>query len=148
MAQDQIDTLNSLLQTTIDSVNGYENSAKELNSQKLQQVFRQRADDRQQVVQQLRDEVRKLGGDPADSGSAMGQMHHVWENLKGAVTGQDEEATINQTEAAEDYLKEQYEQALDKLSGEPRQVVEQCYQQVRKGHDQMSELKHGLEANS
>lgn len=146
MAHDQTDTLNSLLKTTIDSINGYENSAKELSSGQLQEIFRQRANDRQEVVQRLREEVRRLGGDPATSGSAMGEMHHVWEDLKGAVTGHDDKAIINQTENAEDYLKKQYEDALDKLSGDSRQVVEQCYQQVRQGHDQISELKHGMEA--
>lgn len=147
MADDQIDTLNSLLRTTIDSVKGYENSAQELDSGRLQQLFRERADERQDVVQSLRDEVRRLGGDPADSGSAMGSMHHVWEDLKGAVTGHDDEATIKQTEAAEDYLKGQYEDALENLSGDSRQVVEQCYQKVRQGHDQISALKHGMDAD-
>ena len=148
MADDQIDTLNSLLQTTIDSVKGYENSAQELDSGRLQQLFRERADERQEVVQSLRDEVRRLGGDPEESGSAMGSMHHVWEDLKGAITGKDDEATIKQTEAAEDYLKGQYEDAIENLSGESRQVVEQCYQKVRQGHDQISALKHGMDANS
>ena len=148
MADDQIDTLNSLLRTTIDSVDGYENSAQELDSNRLREIFRQNASDRQEVVQKLRDEIRRLGGDPADSGSAMGSMHHVWEDLKGAVTGRDEEATIKQTESAEDYLKSQYEDAIDDLTGESRQVVEQCYQTVRQGHDQISALKHGMEAQS
>ena len=148
MADDQIDTLNSLLRTTIDSVDGYENSAQELDSNRLREIFRQNASDRQEVVQKLRDEIRRLGGDPADSGSAMGSMHHVWEDLKGAVTGRDEEATIKQTESAEDYLKSQYEDAIDNLTGESRQVVEQCYQTVRQGHDQISALKHGMEAQS
>jgi uncharacterized protein (TIGR02284 family) len=148
MADDQIDTLNSLLKTTIDSVDGYENSAKELSSGRIQEIFRQRANDRQQVVQQLREEVRRLGGEPEDSGSAMGQAHHVWEDLKGAVTGHDDEAIVKQTETAEDYLKEKYEDALNDLTGDCRQVVERCYQQVRQGHDQISELKHGMEAQS
>ena len=144
MANDQIDALNSLLKTTIDSVNGFENSGKELKSERLREIFRNRADQRQQVVQQLREEVRRLGGDPADSGSMMGKAHHVWEDLKSAITGQDEKAIINQTEAAEDYLKAEYEKALNDVEGESRQVVERCYQQVREGHDQISQLKHGM----
>ena len=148
MAGEPIDTLNSLLKTTIDSVNGYENSAQELKSERLRQIFRERADQRQDVVQELREEVRRLGGDPAESGSMMGKMHHVWEDLKGAVTNKDEEATINQTEAAEDYLKNEYEQALNALDGEPREVVERCYQKVREGHDQISQLKHGMQMDN
>ncbi len=146
MADDQIDTLNSLLKTTIDSVNGYDNSAKELDSNRLQQIFQERASERRNVADRLRQEISRMGGEPADSGSMMGQAHHVWEDLKGAVTGHDNQAIVNQTESAEDYLKEQYEDALGKLSGDPRQVVEQCYQQVRQGHDQMSQLKHSMEA--
>lgn len=145
---DQIDTLNSLTRTTIDSIKGYENSAQELTSDRLKVIFRERADDRQQVVQQLRDEVRRLGGDPADSGSAMGQAHHVWEDLKGAVSGHDDKAVVDQVESAEDYLKGQFQDALNDLSGESRQVVEQCYQQVLRGHDQISDLKHGMETTS
>jgi uncharacterized protein (TIGR02284 family) len=146
MANDQIDTLNSLLSTTIDSVNGYRNSADELDSEQLRQVFRDNASERERVVERLREEVRSMGGEPADDGSMMGKMHHVWEDLKGAISGHDEKAVINQTESAEDYLKSQYEQALDKLTGDSRQVVEQCYQQVRRGHDEISRMKHAMEA--
>jgi hypothetical protein len=35
-----------------------------------------------------------------------------------------------------------------KLSGESRTAVERCYQSIRAGHDQMSQLKHGMEASS
>jgi uncharacterized protein (TIGR02284 family) len=146
MADDQIDTLNSLLKTTIDSVEGYRNSAESLDSERLRDVFRDNASERERVVERLREEVRRMGGEPADSGSAMGQMHHVWEDLKGAISGHDEQAVINQTEGAEDYLKGQFEDALDKLTGDPRQVVEQCYQQVRQGHDEISRMKHAMEA--
>lgn len=146
MADDQIDTLNSLLQTTIDSIDGYENSAKELTSDRLQQIFRENANERQQVAQRLREEIRRLGGEPETSGSAMGKAHHVWEDLKGAISGHDDKAVVKQTEAAEDYLKEQFEDAIEELTGDARSLVEQCYQKVRRGHDQISQLKHAMEA--
>ena len=144
----QSGTLNDLLQTTIDSINGYEDSAKNVESPRLQQIFRERADERQQVVQNLREEVRRLGGDPAESGSFMGKTHQRWEDLKAAVTGRDEKAIINEVERGEDYLKDKFETALnsDTLTGEARAAVEQAYQSVRSGHDQISQLKHGMEA--
>lgn len=146
MADDQIDILNSLLKTTFDSIKGYENSAKELESGDLQQLFHQGASERREVLDRLAQGIRRLGGEPADSGTTMGEMHHVWEDLKGAVTGHDDEAIVKQTETAEDYLKEKYEKALDSLDGESRQVVEQCYQQVRQGHDRISRMKHQMES--
>ena len=144
----EISTLNTLIATTIDSVTGYENSAKDIDNQRFAEIFRRRADERQRVVEQLRGEVRRLGGDPEESGSFLGKTHQRFEDLKAAITGKDEQAIINEVERGEDYLKEKFETALNggTLSGESRAVVERADQSVRKGHDQVSSLKHGLEA--
>jgi len=145
-----ISTLNTLIATTIDSITGYEDSAQNIDNERFREIFRQRADERQQVVESLRAEVRRLGGNPEDDGSFLGKAHQRFEDLKAAVTGRDEKAIINEVERGEDYLKDKFETALDSdaLSGDSRAVVERCYQSVRSGHDQMSQLKHGMESPS
>jgi uncharacterized protein (TIGR02284 family) len=147
---EEISALNTLIATTIDSITGYENSAKDVDSERFRELFRQRADERQRVVEELRSEVRRLGGNPEDDGSFMGKTHQRFEDLKSAITGGDDKAIINEVERGEDYLKEKFETALnsDALSGDSRAVVERCYQSVRSGHDQMSQLKHGMEASA
>ena len=146
----EITTLNTLIATTIDSVTGYEESAQNIDNERFREIFRQRADERQKVVEELRGEVRRLGGEPEDSGSFLGKAHQRFEDLKAAITGRDEKAIINEVERGEDYLKAKFETALNdgNLSGETRAAVERCYQSVRAGHDQMSQLKHGMEASS
>ena len=99
-----ISTLNTLIATTIDSITGYEDSAKNIDDQRLREVFRSRADERQRVVEELRSEVRRLGGDPEDGGSFLGKTHQRFEDLKAAVTGRGEKAIINEVERGEDYL--------------------------------------------
>ena len=145
----EISTLNTLIATTIDSVTGYEDSAKNIDNERFREIFRQRANERQEVVENLRAEVRRLGGNPEDDGSFMGKAHQRFEDLKAAVTGRDEKAIINEVERGEDYLKGKFEAALNDgdLSGESRSVVQSCYQSVREGHDQMSSLKHGMETS-
>ena len=147
---EEITTLNTLIATTIDSVTGYENSAKDVENDRFAQIFRERASERQQVVEQLRSEVRRLGGNPEDDGSFMGKTHQRFEDLKAAITGRDEKSIVNEVERGEDYIKGKFETALnsDTLSGESRAVVEQCYQSIRSGHDQMSQLKHGMESDA
>lgn len=147
---DTISTLNSLISTTIDSITGYENSAEDIHDQRLGEIFRQRANERQQVVQELRAEVRRLGGEPEEGGSFMGKAHQRFEDLKAAVTGRDEKAIINEVERGEDYLREKWQAALQSgdLKGESHDLVERCYQSVKSGHDQMSQLKHGMETGS
>jgi uncharacterized protein (TIGR02284 family) len=145
---DEISTLNTLIATTIDSVTGYENSAEEIENSRFREIFRERANERQRVVSELQGEVRRLGGQPEEGGSFLGKAHQRFEDLKSAITGGDDQAIINEVERGEDYLKEKFETALKAgtLSGESRSVVESCYQSVRSGHDQVSQLKHGMES--
>ena len=147
---EEITALNTLTATTIDSVNGYRESAKNIDNAQLQTIFTQRASEREQVVQDLRGEVSRLGGNPEDDGSFLGKTHQLFEGLKAAVTGRDEQAIINEVERGEDYIKDKYEAALksDAFSGETRAAVEKAFQSVRAGHDQISQMKHNMEATS
>src|SRR3982750_1890950 len=146
----EISTLNTLIATLIDSITGYEDAAANSEAGRFPQLFRERASERQQVVEDLRAEVRRLGGNPEDDGSFMGKTHQRFLDLKSAITGRDDQAIINEVERGEDYLKEKLETALSSgdLSGDSRAVGERCYQSVRSGHDQVSQLKHGMEADT
>jgi len=145
-----ISTLNTLIATTIDSITGYEDSAQNIDNERLREIFRQRASEPQEVVQDLRTEVRRLGGDPEDDGSFLGKAHQRFEDLKAAITGRDEKAIINEVERGEDYLKEKWQAALQSgtLHGETHDLVERLYQSIKSGHEQISQLKHGLETPS
>ncbi|MFC7536765.1 PA2169 family four-helix-bundle protein [Sphingomonas sp. GCM10030256] len=148
MAGDGTATLNTLTATLIDSVNGYSDAAEDAQLGRFQQIFRQRADERSKLAEELRAEVRRLGGNPEDDGSFLGAAHQRFMDLKSAITGRDDKAIINEVERGEDYLKEKFETALNNVDLQPesRSVVERVYQSVRQGHDQIRDLKHGMEA--
>ena len=146
----EISTLNTLIATTIDSINGYEDAAGHSEAGRFQQMFRDRANERQRVVEDLRSEVRRLGGEPETGGSFLGKTHQGWLDLKAAITGRDEKSITNEVERGEDYLKEKWQAALQSgdLRGPTHDLVERCYQSIKAGHDQMSNLKHGMETSS
>ena len=143
-----VTVLNTLIATTIDSINGYEQSARETESGRFSTIFNERATERRQIVGELQAEVRRMGGEPKDDGSTLGGAHQAFLNLKAAMTGRDDQAVINEVERGEDYLKEKYETALkdDELSSQARAVIQRCYDSVRRGHDQMRDLKHSMQA--
>jgi uncharacterized protein (TIGR02284 family) len=147
---EQVGTLETLTTTLIDSVNGFNEAAKDTDNPRFEQLFRQHAQERSQAAETLQSEIRRLGGDPPTDGSFMGKTHQTWLDLKAAVGARNDERIIKSVEAGEDYLKEKFESALnsDDLTGEPRQAVERAYQSVRLGHDRMSALKHQVEAQS
>ena len=145
---DQTTILKTLTSTLNDSINGYREAAELAEGSQFQQIFRDNASERERVAGELAGEVRRLGGTPDEDGTVLGKTHQAFLDLKAAVTGRDDKAIINEVERGEDYLKEKFEAALDdeNLTFDSRQIVERAYQSVRKGHDQISQLKHGLEA--
>src|SRR5881392_4255564 len=132
-----ISTLNTLIATTIDSVTGYEDSAENIDNERFREIFRQRANERQEIVEQLRAEVRRLGGDPENDGSFLGKAHQRFEDLKAAIAGRDEKSIINEVERGEDYLKEKWQTALQSgdVKGQSHDLVERLYQSIKSGHD-------------
>ena len=143
-----IRTLNGLIATTLDSVDGYTEAAKDAQNGRYVQLFTARAGERRQVVTALQAEVSRLGGNPEDDGTVLAGAPRVFLDLKAAVTGQDDKAVVDEVERGEDHIKAKYEDALkgNDLSPETRAAIERAYGSVRAGHDEMRDLKHSLEA--
>ena len=143
-----IRTLNGLIATTIDSVDGYRSSAEAVDSPRYGELFTARASERSSVAEQLRAEVRRLGGNPEDDGTLLAGGHRAFLNLKAAVTTRDDAAVVAEVERGEDHIKAKYESALqdESLSPDCRSLVQMAYGSVKSGHDQMRDLKHNLDA--
>ena len=138
--------LNTLTATLIDSVEGYQKAASDTTNQRYAEMFNARAQERQQAVTKLQAASARLGGNPEDDGSTAAALHRGWINLKEAVVGRDDEAIVKEVERGEDYLKNKFETALRNtdLPAEARSAVEEAWQSVRAGHDEMSQLKHAI----
>lgn len=66
-----IDVLNDLIATTLDSANGYSEAADHAKSHTIADLFKQWAAERRRVVADLRVAVRDLGGQPEDDGTVL-----------------------------------------------------------------------------
>jgi uncharacterized protein (TIGR02284 family) len=143
-----ISTLNSLIATTLDSVDGYSEAAKDSENSRFTSLFTTRAGERRQVANRLQQQVRSLGGKPEDDGTALAGAHRVFLNLKSVLTGKDDKAIINEVEAGEDHIKAKFEDAIAdrELSASARAAIEEAYVSVREGHDEMRDLKHSMQA--
>ena len=142
-----ISTLNSLIATTIDSVDGYSEAVKDSKSARFGSLFTRRASERREIASRLQQEVNRLGGKAEDDGTVLAGAHRMFLNLKSAVTGQDDKAIINEVEAGEDHIKAKFEDAIAdrELSPQVRQLIETCYVSVKAGHDEMRDIKHSME---
>ena len=141
-----ISTLNGLIKTTLDSVKGFRDAAKDAESTQFSSMFADFARERSEAATALQAEVSRLGGDPEDDSSFLAAAHRTFMDLKQAVTGKDDKAVVQEVERGEDYLKGKFQEALSNADLDPtsRGVVERAYQSVQAGHDRVSALKHSM----
>lgn len=134
--------LQSLTQTAVDSVKGYENAAQVAKSPGLKQTLTQAASRRQQVVEQLNQEIVRLGGQAQTGGSAMGGAHRIWTQISDAFGSGDEQAA-ERVEEGEEYIAEQFRGVLDDgdLSPQTREVVRRAYDDIQQGERLAKQLE-------
>ena len=71
--------LNGLIETTLDSADGYREAARETDNANYRTLFEQRSFERQQVAGDLQNTVRSLGAEPEDDGSILAKAHNKME---------------------------------------------------------------------
>ncbi|NID04292.1 PA2169 family four-helix-bundle protein [Luteibacter jiangsuensis] len=145
-----IKVLNTLIETTIDSAEGYGEAAKDAENTRYAAAFQQRAAERRQVAQRLQQQVRSLGGTPEDDGTILAKAHRMFVELRAKMSSNDDTAIVDEVERGEDHIKAKYEDALkdSDVSAGTMSAINQAYVSVKTGHDQMRDLKHALHAKS
>ena len=142
--------LNSLIETTLDSADGYRRSAEEASNSRFATEFRQRATEREQIVTRLQDTVRSLGGTPEDNGSVLAAAHRAFLTIRDRATGSDDKSVLDEVDRGESYLNDKWQTALqdEQLSASTRSVLDQCYESVRSGRDQWAAINRNMAATS
>lgn len=139
---DVIGILNDLIQTCKDGDKGFRTAAEGVPNSELATLFTNYADQRASFAAELQAEVRRFGGDPETSGTALGALHRGWIDIKAAVEGKDEGAIISEAERGEDHAVKKYREALEKnLPTAVQTIVENQYIHVRDAHDHVRALE-------
>jgi len=144
---DVISTLNDLIETCKDGEQGFRTCAEDIKDAQMKSFFTTRAQSCAEAAAELQQEVRALGGNPETGSSISGALHRRWVDIKGLVTGKDDEAILNECERGEDVAKRSYETALGKsLPANIKTIVERQYNGVMKNHDQVKAMRNQVRA--
>ena len=141
-----IHILNSLIQTTIDSADGYRVASTEADDPGHRDLFGRRSFERRQVAEELQSTVRALGGDPAAEGSILAKAQRAFADVKHALM-RDDTGMIGAVEIAEDAVRTQFERALEDshISATTRESIRRAFSRVSEGRDEVRDLRHSLE---
>ncbi len=147
--EDVIDVLQDLVECCKDGEYGFQSCAENAKREDLKAVFTQRMQDCQRGTQELQDQIRNLGGDVKDSGSALGAMHRGWVSVKSTLSTYDDQTALDDAERGEDNALARYRKALQKpLPDAIRNLVERQLQGVQRNHDQIKMLRNQFRAAS
>ena len=140
-----IKTLNSLIETVIDSADGYAEAAKASETSRFTPIFFRRGSERQELTTKLQSEVRALGGEPEDDGTLLAGAHRLFLNLRNSMSS-DDVAIVDQVESGEDHIKHKFEDAIrdNEVSPAVKAIIEDAYVVVKDGHDEIRDQKHSL----
>ncbi len=141
--EEAIHHLNDLTAVAHDGAEGYLNAAEHVNNMHFQTVFEEYAKQRTGFVHELQAEVRRLGGEPIDSGTLGASVHRGWLDLKSALTGGSAAAIVAACETGEDSAQAAYERVVNiDISGETRTLVEKQWHKIQEAHQRLINLKH------
>ena len=146
---DVIDALNDLIETCKDGEYGFKACADQAKRPDLKSVLMQRADDCRGAAQQLAEQVRALGGEAEEGGSAMGAVERGWVAVRTTLSTYDDLAVLEECERGEDNALARYRKALKKpLPAGVKLIVERQFQGVQRNHDQIKMLRDQFRASA
>lgn len=135
-----IEHLNDLLTKNYDAEAGYKLAAENVENEELRGFLELRAKKRYDFGHALKEEIKKLGGEPDKGTSLTGDLHRVWMNLKDTFTSGDA-ATYAECVRGEEAFVEEYEECLKDSEHLPPSVVNLVQSQLVDGKKALAEVK-------
>jgi len=145
-----IDLLNHLLAINKDAETGFRSAAGTIRNSELDTLFTGYADQHAKFAAELDDEIARLHGDVAHSGTFGGAVHRGWMDLKSALTGHSAASILASCEDGELSAEVAYDDA-DKANptGQTSKLIDKHRQQIKAFRTHLtrlvSETKDGVD---
>lgn len=148
MSNESIDVLNDLIENAKDGEYGFNQCAERVQSASLKTTLQRRAADCRSAAAELSSLVVKLGGKPAEHGTALGALHRGWISVKDALTPDSDRRMLDEAERGEDTALARYRKALkaDGLTAEVRDVISRQMAGAQANHDEIKRLRDSTPA--
>jgi uncharacterized protein (TIGR02284 family) len=108
--------LNNLLEKNYDAEAGYKMAKDKVKSPRLQNFFDQQQQNRYNFGHELKEEIRNYGKSPDKGTSFTADAHRAWINVKAAVSGDQEEAVLEEAIRGEKAAIEEYNEVINDMT--------------------------------
>ncbi len=135
-----VNNLQDLLKKNYDAQKGFTKAMKDTKNSKLKSFLKQQAAQRGRFTNELTQEIRNLNEQPKDSGSFTGDLHRAWINIKSTVSGNKDEAVLEECIRGEKASWKEYNEKLEKENFPPN-ISKVIQKQASEIHDTVSKVK-------
>jgi uncharacterized protein (TIGR02284 family) len=142
-----IDVLNDLIRINNDRIDGYHKASEEIKDAadvEIKGIFLTMAEQSRKNVSELRENVTRLGGQPAVDTTASGKIYRVWMDVKATFSGDDTTAALKSCEFGEDAALKAYKDALKEEVAWPTgltALIEGQREGLQRSHDTIKKFR-------
>jgi uncharacterized protein (TIGR02284 family) len=141
-----VNVLNELLERNYDAEKGYKKAAEDIDNSLLKDFFKEYSGQRYNFGHEIKDEIRRIGGDPDKGSSITADLHRTWIDVKSLLTGKDSEAVVKECIRGESAALEDYEDALRRndLAPTAREVVQTQHDKIQSAITRLNQIEKML----
>ncbi len=107
-----VGNLQELLEKNLDAEKGFKNALDETKNVHLKQFFKKMAIQKNRFVTELDFVIRSLNEEPKEKGRTLGGLHRAWMDLKTSLSGDKDEAILEEVIRGEKASEKEYEEKL------------------------------------
>ncbi len=135
-----VNNLQELLEKNYDAQKGFTKAMEDAKNPRLKAFLQQQAAQRSRFTNELTQEIRNLNEQPKDSGSFTGDLHRTWIDIKSAVSGNEDEAVLEECIRGEKASWDEYSTKLEKENFPPN-ISSVIQKQASEIHNTLSNVK-------
>lgn len=109
---DLVKNLQELLEKNYDAEKGFTKAMTDAKNPSLKSFLQRQAAQRSRFANELSDEILNLNEKPNESGSAVGTMHRAWIDIKTSLSGDKDEAVLEECIRGEKASVDEYHDRL------------------------------------
>lgn len=111
--KDTVNVLQGILEKNYDAEKGYKKAMQDAKNPALKGFLQKQAAQRSHFATAIDKELRDLGETPKESGSVTGSLHRAWIDIKSSVSGNDDEAVLEEVIRGEKASVDEYEDVMN-----------------------------------
>ncbi|WP_437204960.1 PA2169 family four-helix-bundle protein [Planctomicrobium sp. SH664] len=142
LREETLEQIQDLIQTNIDSRDGFRHAASAIEDLNLSTLFHSLATQREEQANELSRYVEWNHEQPRREGSFAAALHRHWMTIRESLSTNNLYTVLAEAERGEDQIKTAYEEALRATAGSAmNDVLLRQYAQVKGDHDRIRDLR-------